>query len=206
MAEPTPANKNAHRRRRLLLSLLAVAVIAALAVMTTPNPAAPEYRRYVGSPLPDGSRVTFLYPASAEKFSSNRIGFMSELAGVGYVQLTRPSSISERLLYQLHRWRGFYPGNDCEVSIVVFSLGNPLPHPKSLQSRRLEQHFGSVASQGDDRYYCNHVDVIDAKSRLQYLFQYSHSGAFPNTALAIEETKITKSFEVLPSGAAVPTP
>ena len=202
MAEPTPVNNKNRTRRHLLLSLLAVAVIAALAVMTTSKPAAPEYRRYVGLPLPDGSRVTFLYPASAAKFPVGQNGNINQVSGVQYVEFTKPGNIGEQLLHQLPIWRRFRSRNDCMVSVFVYSLNG---HFGGFRSGRVERPFSGV-SQDSDSFYGDSIDEVDARSRLDYHFQYVHSGTLAPAGTEKGETIITNSFRVLPPGAAVPTP
>ena len=202
MADTKPADNKTRVRRRVLFSLLAVAVIAALAVVTTPKPAAPEFRRYVGPPLPDGSRVTFLYPASVNQIISLNTPPTGLI--IQDVQMVKPPEPLQAILGLLPSWRRAHPTNDLTMGALV----RKVPAWVSVISRRAvtrKRVQQTIQSQGD--IYIESVVNTNAKTRTEYDINYSYlASSAPSPAFVKREAAIMNSFQVLPPGAAVPSP
>lgn len=204
IAEPVPANEKTRSRRRLLLSLLAVAVIAALAVMTAPKPAAPEYRRYVGPPLPDGSRVTFLYPTSVSKAAVTP----ARQWIIQGMQMLRPTVMSgtEAMWYRLPLVKPNSLTRDIGVGFLVTRFSDTYRGHKIVLNGRTQKQYIEQMLPGYGSEYVEEIDVFDARTTREYAFQYTHIGNPKTAEFESHKAKIMNSFQVLPPGAAVPTP
>ncbi len=206
MAETKPTNNKNRTRRRLLLSLLAVAVIAALAVATAPKPAAPEFRRYVGPALPDGSRVTFLYPASVNQVLVSPTALPMRPWIIQNVQMTRSLGLREAILWRLPFWQRAHPTDDLIIGVLVTKVG-PLPAGSRLVSGRFTRKRVQQTLPGQGDIYVEDVSVTNAKMKVQYNLNYQYlASSAPSAAFVKHEAIITNSFQVLPPGAAVPMP
>ncbi len=193
------------RTRRVLLSLLAVAAIALLAAVTTPKPTAPKYRRYVSPVLPNGSRVTFLYPVPANILGKMYIDGGNKEFGIYYTNIAKPQNKGDQLLWVIPAWRQFRSKDDFTVGTEAYNVDEPLPVAKKIGNGRSWER-SILVSQVTDR---NITDVVDAKNNqngLEYKFQYWHTGTLTRAAPAKNEAVITDGFQVLPPGAAVPAP
>jgi hypothetical protein len=206
MADTKPADNKNHSRRRLLFSLLVVAVMATLAVMTTPKSAVPEYRRYVGPPLQDGSRVTFLYPAS---FSEVEVTPANQWF-VQIVQMARPTVMNraEAIWYKLPLVNSTSLVRDVGVTVSVMNISDIYRGHQNVPSGRFQTHWTGWTPVYNLTYpvYVDEVDVFDARKTRQYAFEYSHIGNLKTVEFEVRKAKIVNSFQVLPPGAAVPTP
>lgn len=205
MADTKPANNKHRSRRRLLLSLLAV--IAALAVMTMPKPAAPEYQRYVGPPLPDGSRVTFLHPASVSRFLCSPNSKPTQPWIVQQVVLMNPRMISreEAIWYRLP-FASRVPARDAGVGVMVTNISKTYLTKRLIVSGRSERQYveGTDRNYGDA--YVDEVDFVNAPRGLMYAFQYYSLNNSQSSVFAAHKAAIINSFQVLPPDAAPPVP
>ena len=203
MVETKPTNNKTHTWRRLLFCLLAVAVIAALAVVTTPKTATPGYRRYVGPPLPDGSRVTFLYPAAVNQVVVSPNAPPMRPWIIQDVQMAKPLGLREAILWRLPFWQRAHPADDLVIGVLVTKVPARVPVISGRFTRKRVQQ--TLQGQGD--IYLENVAVTNAKTKVQYDFNYQYlASSAPSAAFAKHEATITNSFQVLPLGAAVPTP
>ncbi len=198
-------NKN-RSRQSLLFFLVVVAVIVVLTVMTTLKPAAPEYRRYVGLPLSDGSRVTFLYPTS---FSSVEVTPANQWF-VQVVQIARPTVMNraEAIWYKLPLVKSSSLVRDIGITVSVMNISDIYRRYQNVPSRRTETHQNGWTPVYNSAYpvYVDEIDIFDARISRQYAFQYSHIGNPKTADFEAHKAKIVDSFQVLPPGAAAPMP
>lgn len=207
MADTEPTNNKTRSRRRLLLSWLTVAVIVALAVITTPKPAAPEFRCYVGPPLQDGSRVTFLYPASVGKAALTPSTSSARPWILQGVQMLRPTVMSgaEAIWYRLPMMSNSFT-RDIGVGVLVTKFSDTYRKHKIVLNGRSQKQYVEQTLPGYGSEYVDEIDVFDARTTRQYAFQYTHIGNPKTAEFESHKAKIMNSFQVLPPGAAVPTP
>ncbi len=200
MADTKPTSFKIRAPRWILLSLLAV--IATLVVVTMPKPAPPEFRRYVGPPLPDGSRVTFLYPASANQIVSTNTPPPGPI--IQDVQMVKPPEPLQAILGLLPSWRRAHPTNDLTIGALVRKVPARVPviNGRAVTRKRIQQ---TIKSQKD--IYIESVVDTNAKTRTECDFNYSYlASSAPSPAFVKREATITNSFQVLPPGVAVPAP
>ena len=160
MAELISLNKT-RVRRRVLLFLLVVAVITVFAVMTTPKPAAPEFRRYVGPALPDGSRVTFLYPASVNQVLVSPSDPPMRSWIIQDVQMVKPLGLREAVLWRLPFWQRAHPATDLSIGVMVTKVPARMPVISGRFFRKRVQQ--TLKGQGD--IYVEDVGVTNAKTK-----------------------------------------
>ena len=174
--------------------------------MTTPKPAAPEYRRYAGPLLPDGSRVTFLYPASVSKVEVTPANQWF----VQVVQIARPTVMNrgEAIWYKLPFVKSSSLVRDVGVTVSVMNISDIYRGHQPVPNGRTQTHWIGQTPVYNSAYpvYVDEVDVLDAGKTRQYAFQYSHIGNPGTAEFEAHKAKIVNSFQVLPPGAAVPTP
>ena len=188
------------------LSLGAVFAAVVLAAASLPAPDSASYVRYVGSPLADGSRVTFLHPATVSKFKVLPSENQGRPLIVQDVQIIKPVNVGESLLYRLPLWERAHPTEDLGIGVLVTDVSKlRLPPGAASQGGRIEQERVQALS----RYgllYEDSVFVTNGRSGLQFEFQYQHLGASASGAFKAHKAKIMNSFQVLPPGAVPPVP
>ena len=195
-------------RWRWFLSLGAVCAVIALAVATMPVSAPAEYIRYVGPPLKDGSRVTFLHPASVSEFLVSPGGNPIRPYIAQDVQIAKPFSanIKETILSRLPLWKRLHPVSDQIVGVLVTKISKIYLSKHLIVSGRIQRQYIQQTFNGPGNAYVDEVDVTNAHNGLQYAFQYKHIGSSKSADFAKHEAAITNSFQVLPPGAAPPVP
>ena len=200
-----------------LLPLGAVAAVITAAILTTPAPKPPALVRYIGPPLKDGTRVTFLHPASVSKFLGSPNSKPTQtwiIQSMGMANL-RVISKEEALWYRLP-FAGRVPARDLGVSVMVTSISKTYLTKRLIVSGRSERQYIYVPctypancvcvgpNYGDD--HVDEVDIVDAPRGRQYAFQYHSLNNSQSPEFAAHKAAIVNSFQVLPPGVKPPVP
>ena len=201
-----------------LLPLGAVAATVLLAVWVTPAPKPPALVRCVGPPLPDGSRVTFLHPASLSLFWSSPINKPPQPWIVQSIFFRNPEVMTrtEAIWYKLPI-AGPVPVRDLAVDVRVTNVSQTYLSKGLIVSGRREQEYvyhtplmPSTVVIGSDSDYggarIDEVDIADAPRGRQYAFSYAFLSNSQSKEFAAHKAAIVSSFQVLPPGARPPVP
>ncbi len=191
---------------RWLLPVCAAAVVM-LAVMTAPRPTPPAMMRYVGPPLPDGSRVTFLHPVSTTEFLGSPNSKPTQPWIIQSMGLKDPRVLSreEAIWYRLP-FAGRVPARDLGVSVMVTNISKTYLAKRLIVSGRSKRQYVNFTDRnyGDD--HVDEVDFVDAPRGRQYAFQYHSLNNSQSPEFAAHKATIINSFQVLPPGAKPPVP
>ncbi len=189
-------------RQRLFLCLGVVGGVVALAVATAP--ASPSsYTRYVSPPLKDGTRVTFLCPASVRNFLVKPGDKLPQPYIIQDVQITKPFSIMEAVLGWFPLWSRLSPTDDQGVGVLTTTT---TPFKVTQDCRIEQQEVRPPVTRYGGNYYIDNVIIQKVRNGLQYHFQYQYFASAKSASFTKHEATITKSFQVLPPGVSPPIP
>ena len=192
---------------RWVSALAMVAAVIALAIVTAPTAAPPALARYVGPPLPDGSRVTFLHPASVSKFLGSPGQKPIRPWVVQDVLLRTPNVMTrgESIWYRLPI-ADRCPARDLAVGVKVTNISKTYLLKKIFVSGITKKQYIDYKDPTYGNVYADEVDIVDAPHGRQYSFRYYSLNNSQSPDFIAHKAAITNSFQVLPPGAAVPIP
>ena len=200
-------------RGRWLLLLTAVAAVFGLAVLTAPRPSA--LVRYVGPPLKDGTRITFLHPASISMFLVSPYSKPPRPWIVQDVALKNPRMLSraEAAWYKLPI-AGPVPVRDVGVSVRATTVSKTYLAKHLIVSGRRQKQYALQPQPGHmvvgfyeyGSMNVDEVDIVDAPRGRQYTFSYYFLSNSQSPDFAAHKAAIVTSFQVLPPGAVPPAP
>jgi hypothetical protein len=189
-------------RGKLFLALGLVVGLVALAVAMVPA-TKPSYTRYLGPPLKDGSRVTFLYPTSVSQFLVRPSDKMPQPYIIQDVQLVKPPSAAEAVLSHFPLWSRLSPTNDAGVGVLTTTIA---PFKVTQDCRIVHNHVRPPLMRYSGNYCNDEIIVQKASSGLQFHFEYQYFASSKSASFLKHESIITQSFQVLPPGVAPPVP
>jgi len=147
-----------------------------------------------------------LYPSNLTHFPLNKLVIGPSV--VQEEQLVKPLSLRESILLNFPFWERLQLADDLTVGVVVTDMTQLSYAPSGTTARgRYEQQSTQNMNNGRGRVTVNYISPYNAKSRLSFDFEYQYLvSSTPPAAFADHKATITRSFQVLPPGAAVPTP
>ena len=207
--------KTSSRRSPLWLSGGAALILAMAVILTASAPHARRsihYARYVSPPRADGTRYTFLYPASLGQPVSSSAAYVSASTGKRY-QMQDASARShvspgEALVKRSALLRRTFPVNEEDVRVhSTDDTTQPDPFPPGRRTKSENPRYirSETVNLGDGAGQHN-VVVTDKRSGVRYYFQHSYWGPdttdFSADSYVRDDATIAQSLRVLPPGTA----
>jgi len=211
------AGKTSSRRSPLWPSGGAAIILAAAVIFAASAPHARRpirYARYVSPPRADGTRYTFLYPASLDPALSSSAAYVSASTGKCYKMQDASArshvSPGEALVKRSALLRRTFPVNEEDVRVNSTdgtTQPDPFPAGRRVKSENPRYIRSETVNLGPGTGQ-HTATVTDKRSGARYYFQHNYWGPettdFSADSFVRDDAVVTQSFRVLPPGAVPP--
>jgi hypothetical protein len=197
------------KRKRLALGIGGLAALAVV-VLALAAGQAPQtgMRRYVSPPRKDGTRYTFLYPASIGDPEEDTLAFNGGTSLDVNFGHGPPGLLDRTLMHSEFLWRLLHRG-DAELLIMSSKEGQEYwngalrnyatPGSHGLPARSDQRDADSIGGR-------HGVLLADSKSETTCQLVHLYTGSRSRESFLRDDAAIFASFRALPPGAPVPHP